>query len=422
MDKEAAAKLREQFRPHLKDFLRNGNVDFYPPALTVCPHCGGQAGLNEDGTWLCPKLTGCGAGGDVVDYAMENLRMPEHEAIRFLCRMFGIRITELDYVTSDEVMDMEFHDPVFVVDGLLSKGLTLFAGSSKIGKSWLALWLAHRISTGQTVWGFASRPCEVMYLCLEDTLDRLQRRLIEVTGGETGTIYLATDAEIMGNGLEEQLIGFLSTHPKVGVVIIDTLQKIRELGSEKAGYAGDYNAMTRLKGIADRFGVTLLAIHQTRKAKSNDPFQMVSGTTGLMGCADNTFVMLKDNRAENRTKLFGTGRDIRDKEFSLCFQKSPMDWVLEDCTVGSFRPSRDRELTQIATFILEKQTWEGTATELAEALTAQDAEFDVKPNALVRILNANASLLAEHYGFQFSAKRVGNAKLLRLTAGEAESI
>ena len=329
MDKEAAAKLREQFRPHLKDFLRNGNVDFYPPALTVCPHCGGQAGLNEDGTWLCPKLTGCGAGGDVVDYAMENLRMPEHEAIRFLCRMFGIRITELDYVTSDEVMD---------------------------------------------------------------------------------------------NGLEEQLIGFLSTHPQVGVVIIDTLQKIRELGSEKAGYAGDYNAMTRLKGIADRFGVTLLAIHHTRKAKSNDPFQMVSGTTGLMGCADNTFVMLKDNRAENRTKLFGTGRDIRDKEFSLCFQKSPMDWVLEDCTVGSFRPSRDRELTQIATFILEKQTWEGTATELAEALTAQDAEFDVKPNALVRILNANASLLAEHYGFQFSAKRVANTKLLRLTAGEAESI
>ena len=43
-----------------------------------------------------------------------------------------------------------------------------------------------------------------MYLCLEDTLDRLQRRLIEVTGGETGSICLATHAEIMGNGLEAQ--------------------------------------------------------------------------------------------------------------------------------------------------------------------------------------------------------------------------
>ena len=43
-----------------------------------------------------------------------------------------------------------------------------------------------------------------MYLCLEDTRDRLQRRLIAVTGGETGSICLATHAEIMGNGLEEQ--------------------------------------------------------------------------------------------------------------------------------------------------------------------------------------------------------------------------
>ena len=201
MDKEAAAKLREQFRPHLKDFLRNGNVDFYPPALTVCPHCGGQAGLNEDGTWLCPKLTGCGAGGDVVDYAMENLRMPEHEAIRFLCRMFGIRITELDYVTSDEVM---------------------------------------------------------------------------------------------GNGLEEQLIGFLSTHPQVGVVIIDTLQKIREVGGEAYSYASDYQIITRMKQIADSYGICLMLVHHTRKQKADDCFDMISGTNGLLGAADGAFLLQKE--------------------------------------------------------------------------------------------------------------------------------
>lgn len=414
MDKEAAAKLREQLKPHLKDYLKNGNIAFYPPALTVCPHCGGQAGINEDGTWLCPTLIGCGASGDVVDYAMENLQLPETEAIRFLCQMFGIKITELDYVTSEEVMDMEFREPVFLVDGLLSKGLTLFVGTSKIGKSWLALWLSHQISMGKPVWSFASRQCEVMYLCLEDTLDRLQRRLIEVTGGETGTIYLATHAEIMGNGLEEQLTGFLTRHPKVGLIIIDTLQKIRELGSEKGGYAGDYNAMTRLKSIADRFGITILTIHHTRKAKSSDPFQMVSGTTGLMGCADNTFVMLKDDRASDRVKLFGTGRDLRDMELDLCFRKNPMDWTLEDSSVGSFKPARDRELCQVAAFIREKQTWEGTASDLVAALTARESDFEVKPNALVRILNANRSLLPEHYSLQYQSKRIGNAKLLIL--------
>ena len=420
MDKEAAAKLREQLKPHLKEYLKNGSIAFYPPALTVCPHCGGQAGINDDGIWLCPTLTGCGASGDVVDYVMENLQLPETEAIRFLCQMFGVKITELDYVTSEEVMDMEFHEPVFLVDDLLSKGLTLFVGTSKIGKSWLALWLSHRISMGQTVWSFASRQCEVMYLCLEDTLDRLQRRLIEITGGETGTIYLATHAEIMGNGLEEQLTGFLTKHPKVGLIIIDTLQKIRELGSEKGGYAGDYNAMTRLKSIADRFGITILTIHHTRKAKSSDPFQMVSGTTGLMGCADNTFVMLKDDRASDRVKLFGTGRDIRDMELDLCFRKSPMDWTLEDSSVGSFKPARDRELCQIAAFVRKQQSWEGTASDLAAALTAHDSDFEIKPNALVRILNANSSMLKEHYGFQYQTKRVGNVKLLHLQAAQQE--
>ena len=416
MDKKAAERLREQLRPHLKEYLKNGHVTVYPPALTVCPRCGAQAGINEDGTWFCPALTGCGAGGDVVDYAMEDLKLSENEAIRFLCRMFAIKITELDFVTSDEVMDMEFHDPVFVVDGLFSKGLTLFAGMSKIGKSWLSLWLAHRVSTGQPVWGFATRQCEVMYLCLEDTLDRLQRRLIEVTGGETGTIYLSTHAEIMCNGLEEQLTNFLTAHPKVGMVIIDTLQKVREMGSEKGGYASDYNAMTRLKRIADRFGVVVMAIHHTRKAKSGDPFQMVSGTTGLMGCADNTFVMLKDDRANNRAKLFGTGRDIQDMELDLCLQKNPLDWTLDDGTIGSFRPARDRELSLISSFILERQAWEGTATELSEALSERNADFDVKPNALVRILNANAGLLLAHYGFQFKTRRIGNTKQLLLRA------
>ena len=342
----------------------------------------------------------------------------EPEILRYLARMFGLKITELEYITSDEVMDMEFSAPVFVVDGLIPRGLSLFCGQSKIGKSWLALWLSHRISTGQDVWGFQVRQCEVMYLCLEDTLDRLQRRLVEVTGGESGRIYLATQAEIMGNGLEEQLTGFLTSHPKVGLVIIDTLQKVRELKSEQCSYAGDYNAMSRLKAIADRFGVAVLAIHHTRKANSMDPFQRVSGTTGLMGSADSTFVMLKDERAGSELKLFGTGRDVRDLELGLRFQKSPMDWTLTDSSLGMFKPARDRELQRIASFISAAKTWEGTATELAGLLSQQDPEFELRPNALVRILNAAGGLLEEHYGFTCRGRREGNTKLLRLSAGK----
>ena len=249
-------------------------------------------------------------------------------------------------------------------------------------------------------------------------MDRLQRRLVEVTGGESGRIYLATQAEIMGSGLEEQLTGFLTSHPDVGLVIIDTLQKVRELKSEQCSYAGDYNAMSRLKTIADRFGVAVLAVHHTRKANSVDPFQRVSGTTGLMGSADSTFVLLKDERSGSELKLFGTGRDVRDLELGLRFQKSPVDWTLTDSSVGMFKPARDRELQRIAAFISAAKTWEGTATELAGLLSQQDPEFELRPNALVRILNAAGGLLAEHYGFTCRGRREGNTKLLRLSAGK----
>ena len=411
-------RLRDKLRPKLIEYLDREQIPYDARTLIRCPHCGEQATAYEDGTWYCNGFTGCRQRGDVVDYAMTVQGKGEADAIRYLARMFGLKITELEFVTSDEVMDMEFSEPVFVVDQLIPRGLSLFCGQSKIGKSWLALWLSHRISTGQDVWGFPVRQCEVMYLCLEDTLDRLQRRLVEVTGGESGRIYLATQAEIMGNGLEEQLVNFLTGHPEVGLVIIDTLQKIRELKSEQCSYAGDYNAMTRLKTIADRFGVAVLAIHHTRKANSVDPFQRVSGTTGLMGSADSTFVLLKDERAGSELKLFGTGRDVRDLELGLRFQKSPMDWTLTDSSLGMFKPARDRELQRIASFISAAKTWEGTATELAGLLSQQDPEFELRPNALVRILNAAGGLLAEHYGFTCRGRREGNTKLLRLSAGK----
>ena len=39
----------------------------------------------------------------------------------------------------------------FVVDTLLSQGLHILAGSPKVGKSWLALWLAVTVAKGEAV-------------------------------------------------------------------------------------------------------------------------------------------------------------------------------------------------------------------------------------------------------------------------------
>ena len=69
----------------------------------------------------------------------------------------------------------------FVVDTLLSQGLHILAGSPKVGKSWLALWLAVTVAKGEAVWGMGVKQGTTLYLCLEDSTLRIQNRLFEIT-------------------------------------------------------------------------------------------------------------------------------------------------------------------------------------------------------------------------------------------------
>ena len=41
------------------------------------------------------------------------------------------------------------------------------------------------------------------------------------------------------------------------------------------------------------FNITILLVHHTRKTESSDAFNMISGTTGLLGCADGALVLQK---------------------------------------------------------------------------------------------------------------------------------
>lgn len=311
MTEEKIELFRERVQPQLRDYLKASHIDVSEDAIiTVCPNCGDMAGLMKDDTWLCMH---CGKQGDLLDYVLcEHQRMSETEAVRHIQRVLGLPITELDAVNANDLMDMEFQPTGWLVEKILGKGVYILAGASKIGKSWLVLWLADRVSKGEKVWDFKTEQNGVLYVSLEDTAQRIQRRLSEVTGGEADRVWIATEAELLGSGFEQQLGNFLSANRDAGFVIIDTLQRIRQMKSEKYSYAGDYEVMTALKAIADRFNITILVVHHTRKEESEDAFNMISGTNGLMGCADGAMVLQKPSRLSRVATLDITGREIAD--------------------------------------------------------------------------------------------------------------
>ena len=402
--------LREKLRPMLRPYIEAESVAINGTEIE-CPRCGHLAWLQGDSAWRCIR---CDVTGDTLDFAMTlHPELSEDEALRYIHSVLGVKLHELNTVEAGALMDMEFRPTGFLIEKLLGKGVYILAGASKIGKSWLVLWLADQVSKGLPVWELKTVPCAVLYVSLEDTQQRIQQRLNDVTGGETGALHIATEAELLGGGFEEQLTGFLSEHPDVGFVIIDTLQRIRPVKAEKYSYAGDYEVMTVLKNIADAFNVTILLVHHTRKEESSDAFNMISGTTGLLGCADGALVLQKQSRLSPEATLDVTGREMADCQLRLSFNDQTKHW--DFIGYGSDEPShRDQLLEAIQTLIVERHEWQGTASELLELLR-DVLDPDIKPNILARRLNASASRLEQDYGVDYRTSRKPDARIIYLS-------
>ena len=92
----------------------------------------------------------------------------------------------------EEIMTTVYKPIEFVIDGLLTQGLYILAGTPKVGKSWLALDMCLSIAKGESVLGQKTLQGTALYLCLEDSYARIQNRLYEPTAPKSkDNIFLA---------------------------------------------------------------------------------------------------------------------------------------------------------------------------------------------------------------------------------------
>lgn len=261
---------------------------------------------------------------------------------------------KLDTIDADTLLGIPYEPLSFVVEDLLPQGLHLLAGAPKIGKSWLALWLCLRIAQGKPLWNFATKSCEVLYLCLEDSFQRIQSRLLDLTEDAPATLHFAVMSEQLHSGLVEQIEHFLQAHPATGLVVIDTLQRIRTVNSDTNAYASDYRDIGVLKALADRHRIAVLLIHHLRKLNDDDPMNMISGTTGLSGATDSNFVLRRSKRRENTATLYCTGRDIAYRELSLGFDSETHIWNLISDDCGDVEQSCSRLIFLLSALLREQ--------------------------------------------------------------------
>ncbi len=269
-----------------------------------------------------------------------------------------------------------------IVDGLIPGGLTILAGPPKIGKSWMALDLAVSVSSGTSFLGKQTHKTGVYYYCLEDTEERIRDRLHLLTDEPPDNLYFSTSTDKLGSGFTRDLVNVLRDHRDIELIIIDTLQKIRS-GDDSNGsgiYGKDYEELAKIKEIADVNRKSIVVIHHLRKMKDRyDPFNEISGSTGISGASD-TNMILRKPEGSNTAELLVRGRDIEERKLILEYD-FPRWKVIEDKSSADIAKEKvPAALYRIAEFVRDIGSWSGNATQLLDMIDDQS----IAPNKLMQ--------------------------------------
>lgn len=306
--------------------------------------------------------------------------------------------------------------PKMLIDGVLSDGLAIMAGDSKIGKSWMVLWMCLQISKGEPVWGLPTRKTDVVYLALEDREWRVQQRMQDLTDTPPDNLHFGFSCGQLGAELESQIEDVLKDHPSTGLLFIDTLQMVRDNVSAKVNaYAQDYKDLSSLKKIADNHGICIFVVHHTRKERDGgNIFNDMTGSTGIMGVADTGMILRKDDRFGDNATLCITGRDVEEKKLKM--QMRGVKWeITEELSADDLRKERIPDFVfKVVDFLFEHRKFEGTVSELLAAV----GNTELKPNVASKYLTRFYSEVFAPMGITYEYRKTAAARTISLTLND----
>lgn len=273
----------------------------------------------------------------------------------------------VSFIDGATLVNMRLPPVKYCVDTLLPQGLAILGGAPKTGKSWLVLDLCARVSEGKEIWNMPTTKGTVLYLAFEDTKQRIQQRLFCISADELHNVNFVTEQIALEDGLCNFIRNFVEKHPDTVLVAIDTLQMIRHV-SQTVSYGNDYDDIGQLKQLADSLGITILVVHHLRKQPDNDPINMISGTTGIVGSADAVYVLTKAKRTDSTATLYCTGRDIEQRQINLKFENCK--WSLVSDSFRQPEKMLPPIMEDLVWYMRQQLTYTGSNSEFASRFNA----------------------------------------------------
>lgn len=277
-----------------------------------------------------------------------------------------------------------------IIESLLPIGVTLLAAPSKMGKTFLCMQMANVIAKGSEFLGYKCKKRNVYYIALEDPennqIDRLKNTISEVAEGYD--IELTQPYQLDFN-LEQKIINYKHFHPNLGVVIIDTFEKIRTNADRT--YTIEYKEVTEYHELGLKYNVAIiLVMHTVKNINYNNVFANISGSAGTLAAADGLMVILRNQLNRNVKTLYVDGKGIpadiiqtkQDKTMTYLRIESDNDNV-----------DIDPDLLSIIHYVIENGKYIGAC----EKLAVESGVTNCNGKHIRSLLDNHKKLLKQYY-------------------------
>ena len=222
-----------------------------------------------------------------------------------------------------EVIAKEEFKPIdWLVENIIAPGLTIIAGKSKIGKSWLVLHLSYCIEKGEEFLGRKCAKGDVLHYSLEDGKRRIKTRWDKMCIQPDQTYYQFRDRKpkipILTMGLEEEIEDWANNIPNPKMVVIDVYVKVKKTISKSLNaYENDNYNLQNLQTLAIKYNIGIVLVHHTKKGSENDVFDEINGSAGIQSNMDSMIVLASSRKAGKNSVFHCIPKDAEQLEFEV---------------------------------------------------------------------------------------------------------
>lgn len=288
----------------------------------------------------------------------------------------------------------------FIVDYLMkSNGLYCLVARPKVGKSLLALQLAHSIATGTIFLGFKVNPSPILYISTEMDSSQIADRIKKMNLEFNNNFFLIEQEpdkkKLNLDDLEEKISEFANFN-QGKFVIIDMFNGV---------YINDkfdlynYQDMAQIvfpkyRKLCSKYGITILLLHHLNKTNTT------LGSTAIDGTVDGIMTLKLDNNLKNKIYFNYQSRDYESQDFIL---KRKENLIFE--IVNEEVEELSNELKIFLNYAIKKKEFPFTISEITSTLGLM-----IQPSVFGKLLNNNLITL-EKEGLYITKKRTSNERV-----------